>query len=171
MTKWRNSFPIRASWRMYVHHGEICPVCGQSNPLLLTKDGLCANCASGNIEEEHHIVSKAFRKIFQEVRQAVVGVSANAHLLLSDLQMAHPTLPSDDLDSIEFWEALFFELVGSLIEMWLVLTYLDERPEIRSDLIKVFAILLGLWFITHLDQFDFTNLVERARIKLYENKA
>jgi hypothetical protein len=169
MTKWRNSFPVRASRRMHENRGKVCTLCGQSNPLLIVKDGLCANCAGHNAEEKHHPLRKAFRRT-KEDAQFVIELSLNAHRIASDLQAGHPPPPVSDPDSEAFREAWSLELMASLFELWLVLTYLNEKPEVSHDLLRVVAILFTLWLLVNITRFDLSHLVERARIKLYENK-
>ncbi len=170
MPKWRDSFPVRASHRMYENHGKLCVGCGQSNPLLIVKDGLCANCAGGHTEEAHHILSKAFRRT-KEDRQAVILLSRNAHRILSDLQAGHQVPPPADSDSPSFMEAWSIELMVALVELWLVLTYLKEQREELRDLPMVLAILLGLWFLTHITGSQLNQLLENIRMKIHEYKA
>jgi hypothetical protein len=169
MMKWRNSFPVRASSRMYENRGKVCPTCGQSNPLLIVKDGLCANCASHNAEEKHHILGKAFRRT-KEDAQLVIALSLNAHRLASDMQAGHPAPPEATPDSPSFMEAWSLELLASLVELWQVLTYLNEKPEVSHDLARVLLILFTLWLLVNSARFDISHLVERARMKLNENK-
>jgi hypothetical protein len=168
MNKWRDSFPVRASRRLYINHNTACPVCGQSDPLLLGEDGRCANCSSHTKEEKHHLLWKPFRKSRVD-QQAVIAVSPNAHRLLSDLQAGHAIPPVVDPDSESFIDALLLELIASLGELWKVLVYLNEKHDVSQDLPRVIAILLALWFMSHITKFDFSHLVERTRIKLRAN--
>ena len=167
MTKWRNSFPVRASRRMHEFRGRSCPECGQNDPLLLTKDGRCANCAAAGKPERHHILGQAFRKT-KESKLAVIPVSPNAHRLLSDLQAGHP-IPSDSRpDSKSFLEAYWLELIMALLELWVVLNYLAEMPKLSRALFRVIAISAFVWFLTHLSPGEASRLVARARARLHE---
>ena len=147
MSKLPDSFAVRTSRRLYENTSKVCPVCGESDPLVFVKDGHCANCASRNGKEEHHLLGKAFR-VSKEDEEAVIPVSPNVHRLLSDMQSGHPAPPADSPDSDSFLEALCWEMIASLAELWCVLTYLHEQPEVVGDLPLVMLFpLAGLLFI------------------------
>lgn len=167
MPKWRNSFPVRTSRRMHEFRGQVCPECGQADPLLLTKDGRCANCAAHGKAEKHHIVGGAFRKT-EEARQAVIPVSPNAHRLLSDLQAEHAKPPLASVDSPAFLEAFWCEVGLSLYELWLVFGYLGECPEYARDLLKVFAVGFVILLVMNISAMNVERIVDRARRQLYE---
>ena len=164
--KWRNSFPVRASHRLYENRGKACPICGQRDPLLLGKDGRCANCASQNNEETHHLIVKSFRKN-KEDEQLIFQISPNAHRLLSDMQEGHPVSPEAVSDSSVFIDAWSLELIVSTSELWQVLTYLNENPKLCQILQKVITILLTLWFLTHIKRINLSQLLEKASMKLH----
>ncbi len=166
----RNSFPVRISRRVYENRGKVCPSCGESNPLLIVEDGRCANCRVRHKQERHHILGKAFRRS-KEDEAAVIPVSPNAHRLLSDLQAGHPLPPASDPASRPFLEAWLWELAASLTELWLVWTYLDERPDQRGDIPLVVLISLGLLLLMNLDRLDLSSLIERARMKFHDKRS
>ena len=170
MPKWRNSFPVRASRRLYLNRGKACPDCGQTDPLLLGEDGRCANCSSHNTEENHHILYKGFRKS-KEDRLIVLPVSPNAHRLLSDLQSGHPPPPVADPDSMSFRDAFWLELIVSMSELWLVLTYLNEQRDLREVLPIVIGILVVFLFLININQLDLSRMIQLAEKKLHEEKA
>ncbi len=170
----RNSFPVRLSRRVYENRGKVCPSCGESDPLLIVNKGRCANCRGRHKEEKHHILGKAFRRS-REDEEVVIPVSPDAHRLLSDLQAGHPKPPAGDPAARPFLEAYWHELVISIAELWMVLSYLDEKPDVRKGLELVIVILLAVsffeWFLMNHDRFNGSSLVERARMKLHDKQA
>lgn len=169
MSKWQNNFAVRISRRVVENRGKVCPQCGESDPLLIIKDGRCAKCASYHKKEIHHLLGKPFR-VSKEDNRLVIPVSLNAHRLLSDLQASHELPPSDDPNSESFREACWCELLIGFVELWLVWTYLNEQAEDRQAVAWMLLIVLFAWFLTQLNQFDLSRFVERARIKLDEIK-
>ncbi len=162
MSNWLDNFAVRISRRLYENRGKFCPACGETDPLLLVKDGRCANCASRSKEEKHHILGKAFRKS-REAGQAVIPVSPNAHRLLSDLQAGHPLPKSDDPDSREFLESQLWEFLAAVAELWLVLTYLQEKPDVVEAIpVLMLTPLLGL-LLMNLSRLDLPELLARAK--------
>jgi hypothetical protein len=167
MTKWRNSFPVRASHRLYENRGKACPGCSQKDPLLLGRNGRCANCTSQHKEEIHHVIAKSFRRD-KEDELLVFQISPNAHRLLSDMQAGHPFYPkavSDVCSSVDSWS---LELIVSTGELSQVLTYLNENLELRQILQKVIAILLTLWFMSKIKRIDLSKSLEKATMKHHE---
>jgi hypothetical protein len=158
----QDSFSVRASRRFYQNRGKVCPCCCQSDPLLILEDGRCANCTSGQKNEEHHLLGWRFRTKQQD-KEIVVPVSPNAHRLLSDLQADHPAPPFDDPESRGFLESQWSELFAALAELWAVLEYLHEQ----SDLIQAIPVLvllssLGL-LLMNLDRLDLSKVLARAK--------
>lgn len=121
-----DNFAVRTSRRQYENAGKVCPGCGEIDPLLIEKDGLCANCARPHKVEKHHLLGKAFR-VSKEDREMIIPVSPNAHRLLSDLHADHPA--ADDPASPDFPKSQIIESLLSLYELWLVLTYLTENHD------------------------------------------
>jgi hypothetical protein len=158
---------VRASRRMCVNRGKVCPVCGETDPLLLTKDGRCANCASGHPMEWHHLWDRPFRRNELE-RSAVIAISPNAHLLVSDLQIGHPAAPTDDFDSDAFLNARLVEFVLAVTDVYQVLTYLHEQPELCEDLFLIILLIGVIWFLLHLTKIDLREMLDGAKKRLRE---
>lgn len=170
MPRWLDNFAVRIHRRLYENRGKVCPSCGESDSLLITKDGRCANCASRNKEEKHHLLGKAFR-VSKEERKLVIPVSPNAHRLLSDLQAGHPMPDTDDPDSRDFLESQLWELLASVAELWFVLTYLNEKREVAKSMPVLVVILLALLFLIYLGHLDISRLLDLSERKLHGKQA
>ncbi len=166
MQKWLDNFAVRMSRRLHENRGKVCPSCGENDPLLILKNGYCANCASDHTEEEHHLLGRAFRKS-PEDEQLLIPVSPNAHRLLSDLQAGHPTPVAADPSSPSFEEGWMWELLVSLADLWFVLTYMHEKPEMVKDIPMVMLLpLLGV-ILMNLHRIDLHKWLADAKEALY----
>ena len=152
----RDSFAVRASRRRYENYNKACPICGQADPLLLTDDGTCANCASGYQAEEHHILPKAYRTT-PEDEQAVIPISPNAHRLVSDMQVDHPAPP--ELDSASYLPSLLLELLVSFIQLALALEYVNEQPNIARSASTCALILFVFWCVLNVSRIDLAKML------------
>jgi hypothetical protein len=159
----QDSFSVRASRRSYQNRGKVCTSCGQSDPLLILEDGLCANCTVGHHhEEEHHLLGWHFRARRQD-KELVVPVSPNAHRLLSDLQADHRAPSFDDSGSRDFLESQCLELLAALAELWAVLEYLHEKPDlVQSIPVLVLIQLVGL-ILMNLDRLNLSKVLARTK--------
>jgi len=169
MPSWEDDIAIRLNRRMVENRGKVCPVCGQDDPLLITKNGRCAKCSSRHNQEKHHLLGKAFR-VSDDDNKLILPVSLYAHRLLSDFQAGNPAPSSNDLTSLAFQESWFFEFFLSLVELWIVLTYLHERTEVISAIEIVIGIAILISVLMNLDKIDLHNLVEKARRNLHEQQ-
>lgn len=166
MPKWRDGFAARASRRRFENRGKACPSCGQSDPLLLTGNGLCEKCASDHQEEQHHLFPKSLRNS-EEDEELTIPLSLYAHRLVSDLQADHPLPDTADPASRSFLEDKMIELVISSAEIGLVLTYLHEQPDFVDSLPWLMLILVGLLFLLNLDRIDLRMLLARVEETCY----
>lgn len=98
----------------------------------------------------------------------MIPVSPNAHRLLSDLQAGHPMPPECPPGSRAFLEAYWIEVGLSFIELWWVVDYLGECPELTRALFKVLAVAFLVLLIANISAVDFNQIVERARRQPYE---
>lgn len=162
--EFQDSFSVRASRRFYQNRGKVCPSCGQSDPLLILEDGHCANCTAGHHhkEEEHHLLGWRFRARQQD-KELVVPVSPNAHRLLSDLQADHPAPPFDDKKSRDFLESQCLELLAALAELWAVLEYLREKPDLVQAVPVLVLIQLVCLVMMNLNRLDLSEVLARAQ--------
>ena len=162
----RDSFAVRASRRRYENHGKACPRCGQSDPLLLTGNGLCEKCASDHQEEQHHLLPHAFRTK-KEDEEFTIPLSLYAHRLVSESQGRSPhTGEKVDPASQSFLEGQLREHTISAAELALVLTYLHEQPDLVDTLPWLMLIPLGLLFLLDLDRIDWRTLLAHAEENL-----
>ncbi len=156
----RNSFRVRASRRVYENHNKACPVCGEADPLLLTADGRCANCASGHGREDHHILPKAYRTS-PEDDKAVIRISPNAHRIVSDRQVDHPEPPKPGSPSYSLDKAM--EAIGSLGELALALDYVHEQPDVALSAAKSALVLFAVWVVVNIGRIDLTKVLNHAK--------
>ncbi len=161
MPKWRDKFAVRASRRRYENRGKVCPICGQADPLLLAGNGLCAECASDHREEQHHLLPKTLRTN-EEYEKLTVPLSLYAHRLASDLQADHPLPDSGAQSAQSTFDLEMNELVVSVAEVWLVLTYLHEQPDLADGLAWLKLIALSCLLLLNLDRIDIPKLIARA---------
>ena len=168
--KFQDSFPVRINRRLFENRGQVCPKCGQADPLLLLEDGRCAHCASSHKEEKHHILGRAFRTSKEE-KEAVIPISPNAHRLVSDLQADHPEPPIGDPASRLFLESQLWELLLSVSELWLVWKYLGEESKAAEDIPALALILLAMLFLMNLHRLDLSKLLADAKGIYYAKQA
>jgi hypothetical protein len=169
MPKWQDNIAIRFNRRMVENRGKVCPVCRQDDPLLITENGRCAKCSSRHKQEKHHLLGKAYR-VSEDENKFIIPVSLYAHRLLSDLQAGNPAPSSDDVTSLVFLESQLLEFFLSLVELWIVLTYLHEQPEVISAIVKIMCIAILILILLNLDKILSHDLVEKARRNLHEQQ-
>lgn len=147
----RDSFAGRASRRLHENYGKACPVCGQADPLLLTEDGRCANCASGHATEDHHFLLKTCRTSPGD-EEVIIPISPNAHRIVSDLQVDQPV--RERLNSSPDLSNWLVEIITALVEVLLALRYLHEQPDAVQALSIFTLVLFGVWCVFNIHKID-----------------
>ena len=150
----RDSFAVRASRRRHENYKKACPICGQADPLLLTGDGRCTNCASRHKVERHHVLPKASRTTPEE-ELAVIPISLNAHRLVSDMQADHTAQPDSPTEP----SYRLIEMLASMAEVILALEYLKEQPEMVRVLSVYCLMLFAILFVVNLPKIDLTKVL------------